>query len=156
MREIRREAIVPHSAAQMFELIERVEEYPQFLPWCLRTELIARSESMVSATVHVGVRDLNVRVTTLNEKRAPESMTIKMDGGSFRHFHGEWSLRPLGDRGCHVVFSLQYELALHADQLAGRLIDGAADRMVDAFVRRAEAAFGSAQSEGPEANAAST
>ncbi|HQR55409.1 MAG TPA: type II toxin-antitoxin system RatA family toxin [Burkholderiaceae bacterium] len=142
MREIRREALVPFSALDMFELIERVEDYPQFLPWCTATQLLARTDEMVSATVEVGVRDLRVRVTTRNEKRPPEYMAIHLEGGSFRHFHGEWLLRPLGHVGCHVTFILRYELALHAETIAGRLIDHAADRMVDAFVARAEIRFG--------------
>lgn len=141
MRDIRREALVPYSAAQMFDLIERVEDYPLFLPWCLRTELIERSGVSVSATVEVGVRDMRVRVTTRNDKRPPEFMAIHLQGGSFRHFYGEWALRALGDAGCHVVFRLQYELALRAETLAGRLIEHAADRMVDAFVQRAEAVY---------------
>ena len=151
MREIRREALVPYSAQRMFDLIERVEDYPLFLPWCRATTLISRSDDCVSATVEVGLRDLHVSVTTRNEKRAPEYMSITMDGGSFRHFYGEWNLRPLGDAGCHVHFMLRYELALRAESLAGRLIDHAADRMVDAFVRRADAVLGA---HGPEAGPA--
>ena len=58
MRQIHREALVPHSPEQMFELIERVEDYPQFLPWCLSTSLIARTPDSVSATVVVGMREL--------------------------------------------------------------------------------------------------
>ena len=143
MRQIRREALVPHSPEQMFELIERVEEYPQFLPWCLSTSLIARTPDSVSATVVVGVRDLHVQVTTRNEKRPPAFMAIHMEGGTFRRFYGEWSLRPLGDAGCHIRFMLQYELPLHAEALAGPLIERAADRMVDAFVRRAVTVYAS-------------
>jgi ribosome-associated toxin RatA of RatAB toxin-antitoxin module len=140
MREIRREALVPHSAARMFELIERVEDYPQFLPWCSATHLLARNDEMVSATVQIGLRDLHVTVATRNDKRAPEFMAIHLEGSSsFRHFYGEWRLRALGDLGCHVSFLLRYELALGADALAGRLIEHAADRMVDAFVQRADA-----------------
>jgi ribosome-associated toxin RatA of RatAB toxin-antitoxin module len=141
MRDIRREALVPYSATQMFELIERVEDYPRFLPWCRDTQLISRTSDSVSATVEVGVRELRVRVTTRNDKRAPEFMAIHMEGGSFRHFYGEWTVRPLGDIGCHITFRLQYELALRAEALAGRLIEHAADRMVDAFVRRADAVY---------------
>ena len=70
MREIRREALVPFSAPDMFDLIERVEDYPQFLPWCRATQLLERTDDTVSATVEVGVRDLRVRVTTRNDKRA--------------------------------------------------------------------------------------
>ena len=142
MREIRREALVPFSAPDMFDLIERVEDYPQFLPWCTATQLLGRTDETVSATVEVGVRDLRVRVTTRNDKRPPEYMAIHLEGGSFHHFHGEWLLRPLGPDGCHVTFVLRYELALRAEAVAGRLIDHAADRMVDAFVARAEVCFG--------------
>ncbi len=156
MRDIRREALVPYSAGQMFELIERVEDYPQFLPWCISTQLIERTADLVSATVEVGLRDLRVRVTTRNDKRAPEFMAIHMQGGSFRHFHGEWSLRPLGDSGCHVTFRLQYELALRAETLAGRLIERAADRMVDAFVLRAESVFATPPVTGTSPDDAST
>ena len=144
MRDIRREALVPYSATRMFAMIERVEDYPQFLPWCLSTQLIDRTDTSVSATVEVGMRDLHVRVTTRNDKRAPEFMAVHMEGGSFRHFYGEWLLRPLSESGCHIFFRLQFELALRADALAGRLIEHAADRIVDAFVQRADAIFGQA------------
>jgi ribosome-associated toxin RatA of RatAB toxin-antitoxin module len=144
MREIRREALVPFSATDMFDLIERVEDYPQFLPWCMATQLLERTEGTVSATVEVGVRDLRVRVTTHNDKRPPEYMAIHLEGGSFRHFHGEWLLRSLGPGGCHVTFMLRYELALRAEAIAGHWIDHAADRMVDAFVQRAESRYGTA------------
>jgi len=141
MREMHRSALVPHSAEQMFDLIEQVEHYPQFLPWCTRTQLIERTDEVVSATVEVGFRELHVRVTTRNEKRRPEWMAIHMQDGSFRHFFGEWKLLPLGTLGCRIDFSLRYELALHTEKLAGQLIDRAANQMVDAFVRRAEAVY---------------
>jgi ribosome-associated toxin RatA of RatAB toxin-antitoxin module len=145
-----RSALVPYSADQMFDLIEQVEHYPQFLPWCTRTQLIERTDDMVSATVEVGFRELHVRVTTRNDKRRPEWMAIQMQDGSFRHFFGEWKLTPLGTLGCRIDFSLRYELALHSEKLAGPLIDRAANQMVDAFVRRAEAVYEAA---GPDAGA---
>jgi ribosome-associated toxin RatA of RatAB toxin-antitoxin module len=142
MREMHRTALVPYSAEQMFDLIERVEHYPEFLPWCTRTELIERTGDIVAATVEVGFRELHVRVTTRNEKKRPQWMTIAMEDGSFRHFLGQWMLKPLGDLGCRIDFALRYELALHAERLAGPMIDHAANRMVDAFVRRADAVYG--------------
>jgi ribosome-associated toxin RatA of RatAB toxin-antitoxin module len=144
MREMHRSALVPYSAEQMFDLIEQVERYPEFLPWCTRTQLIERSDDVVAATVEVGFRELHVRVTTRNEKRRPEWMAIRMQDGSFRHFVGEWKLLPLGTLGCRIEFSLRYELALNSEKLAGPLIDRAANQMVDAFVRRAEVVYESA------------
>lgn len=138
-RRVHRSALVAAPAERMFELIDRVEDYPQFLPWCVATRLIERREDLVSATVTVGWKHLRIEVTTRNPKHAPERMEIHLEGGTFRHFLGLWELRPLGSRGCKVDFTLEYELALPgADRVAGQLIDHAADRMVDAFVERAE------------------
>jgi ribosome-associated toxin RatA of RatAB toxin-antitoxin module len=148
MREMHRSALVPYSAEQMFDLIEQVEHYPQFLPWCTRTELLERTDAAVSATVEVGFRELHVRVTTRNEKRRPDWMAIRMEDGSFRHFFGEWKLAALGTLGCRIDFTLRYELALHAEKLAGPLIDHAANQMVDAFVRRAETVYRQAGGDG--------
>lgn len=148
MREMHRSALVPYSAEQMFDLIEGVEHYPQFLPWCTRTQLIERTDAVVAASVEVGFRDLHVRVTTRNEKRRPGWMAIHMQDGSFRHFFGEWRLAALGTLGSRIDFTLRYELALHAERLAGPLIDHAANQMVDAFVRRAEAVYGEAAGDG--------
>jgi ribosome-associated toxin RatA of RatAB toxin-antitoxin module len=142
MREMHRTALVAYSAEQMFDLIEQVEHYPEFLPWCTRTELIERTDDIIAATVEVGFRELHVSVTTRNEKKRPEWMTIAMEDGSFRHFLGQWTLKPLGDLGCRIDFALRYELALHAERLAGPMIDHAANRMVDAFVRRADVVYG--------------
>jgi ribosome-associated toxin RatA of RatAB toxin-antitoxin module len=146
MREMHRSALVPYSAEQMFDLIERVEDYPQFLPWC--TTRLINARMIHSATVEVGYRDLHVHVTTRNEKRRPEWMSIHMQGGTFRQFYGEWQLLPLDTMGCRIGFLLRYELALHAERLAGPLIDQAANRMVDAFVQRAESIFGQGASTG--------
>lgn len=138
-RRVHRSALVAAPAERMFELIDRVEDYPQFLPWCVATRLIERRDDLVSATVTVGWKHLRIEVTTRNPMHAPERMEIHLEGGTFRHFLGLWELRPLGSRGCKVDFTLEYELALPgADRVAGQLIDHAADRMVDAFVERAE------------------
>jgi ribosome-associated toxin RatA of RatAB toxin-antitoxin module len=151
-RRVHRSALVAAPAALMFDLIDRVENYPSFLPWCVATRLIERSDELVSATVTVGWKQLRIEVTTRNPKRVPERMEIHLEGGTFRHFMGLWELRPLGERGCRVDFTLDYELALPgADRVAGNLIDHAADRMVDAFVIRAENLFGAASDTWPQA-----
>jgi ribosome-associated toxin RatA of RatAB toxin-antitoxin module len=76
-------------------------------------------------------------------------MAIHMQDGSFRHFFGEWKLLPLGTLGCRIDFTLRYELALHAEKLAGPLIDRAANDMVDAFVRRADHVYGGEGADDP-------
>lgn len=139
-REVRRSALVAVPIERMFEVIDRVEDYPAFLPWCVAAHDVERSETMVAATVEVGWKHLHFKVRTRNPKTPPTQMEIHLEDGSFRHFSGRWELKPLGERGCRVEFLLSYDLAIPgAATVAGAAIDHAADRMVDAFLERAEA-----------------
>ena len=81
IHEVRR---LPYSAEQMFDLIEQVEQYPQFLPWCTRTQLIERTDEVVSATVEVGFRDLRVRVTTRNDAQESRCRGRRADACGWR------------------------------------------------------------------------
>lgn len=140
-RQVHRSALVGVPIDTMFETIDRVEDYPQFLPWCVATSNFERGVDFVAATVEVGWKHLHFKVRTRNPKTTPTRMEIHLEDGSFRHFRGLWELKPLGERGCRVDFSLDYELALPgAERVAGSIIDHAADRMVDAFLERAESA----------------
>lgn len=138
-RVLRRSALVAVPAERMFAVIDRVEDYAAFLPWFVAAHDVKRSDAMVAATVEVGWKHLHFKVRTRNPKTPPERMEIHLEDGSFRHFSGLWELKPLGSRGCRVEFTLSYELAVPgAERVAGSIIDHAADRMVDAFIERAE------------------
>lgn len=138
-RQLHRSALVAVPAEHMFEVIDRVEDYAQFLPWFVAAHNVERAPDQVSATVEVGWKHLHFKVRTRNPKTPPTRMELHLEDGSFKHFSGLWEVKALGPRGCRVEFTLSYELALPgAERVAGSIIDSAADRMVDAFIERAE------------------
>ena len=138
MKEIARSAIVEHSAAQMYALVDDVEAYPRFLPWCLeaRTEPLGDKKR---ATLTVGLRGIRQSFTTLNENRPGEAIDMRLLEGPFEHFSAAWRFRPLSEHACEIAFSLRYEFASRAlGKLLEPLFDEIADTMVDAFKRRAD------------------
>jgi ribosome-associated toxin RatA of RatAB toxin-antitoxin module len=138
--ELRKTVLVPHSAEEMFDLIERAEHYPDFLPWCARAAIVERDESVVVADIDVEVRGLRFGFRTRNPKRRPEWMSIAMESGPFRHFHAEWHLKPLAAAGCRIDFDLRYEFDHTVlGKLAGPVFDRIANTLVDAYVARADA-----------------
>ena len=143
--ELHRSALVEYSAEDMFDLIERAEHYPAFLPWCAAAKILERNDSIVAADITVAWHGLRFQMTTRNPKRRPEWLAVRLERGPFRSFDGEWHIRSLAPHGCKVEFSLRYELdnAL-ARTLAGRVLDRIAQTFVDAFVTRAHSVFGSA------------
>ena len=138
MKRISRSAIVEHSAAQMFSLVDDIESYPRFLPWCRAAKVEGRTAASVEATLSVGMRGLRQTLSTRNELRPPEAMDMRLVKGPFRHFAAAWRFKPLSGKACSVEFSLEYELAGPLARMLAPLFDHIADTMVDAFTRRAD------------------
>ncbi len=137
--EIRRTVLLPYSVEDMFDLIERAEVYPQFLPWCTAATILERSDDWVAARLEFSYLKLRFGFQTRNPKRRPDCLQVRLVEGPFRHFHGDWAFTRLGDRGCRVEFSLSYEIADGVfDRLATPAVEAVSRAMVDAFVKRAE------------------
>ena len=142
MKRISRSAIVEHSAEQMFALVDDIEAYPRFLPWCRAAKVAGRTAESVEATLSVGMRGLRQTFSTRNELRPPEAMDMRLVKGPFRHFAAAWRFKPLSGEACSVEFSLEYEMAGPLAKMLGPLFDHIADTMVDAFTRRAHELHG--------------
>ena len=137
--QIHRTALVAHPAAHVFDIIEAAERYPEFLPWCASAHILERTEEVVSARIEVAWHGVRFGFVTRNPKRRPEWMSITMQEGPFRHFHGEWKLSPLAAWGCRVEFALAYEFNTSVlGRMAGPVFEHAANTLVDAYVRRAD------------------
>ena len=143
MADVDRSAIVAYSANRMFALVEDIESYPQFLPWCERTVVLSREPGRTVATLHVNIHGLRQHFTTENVNQPGTSIHMKLVEGPFRNLDGHWSFTDLGPGGCKIEFRLHYEFGV---DLLGRAMGPAfhriADRFVEAFVRRAEEKFG--------------
>jgi ribosome-associated toxin RatA of RatAB toxin-antitoxin module len=138
MKEIRRSAIVEHSAPEMYALVDDIEAYPKFLPWCQDARVDAAGDRK-RATLTVGLRGIRQSFTTLNENRPAEAIEMRLVEGPFRHFSAAWRFAPLSEHACEIAFSMRYQFASRAlGKLLEPLFDEIADTMVDAFKRRAD------------------
>ena len=142
MKRISRSAIVEHSAEEMYALVDDVESYPRFLPWCTAAVVEQRTPALARATLTVGMRGLRQSFTTHNELRPAEAMDMRLVKGPFRRFAAAWRFKPLSAEACAVEFSLEYEMAGPLARLLEPLFDHIANTMVDAFTRRAGELYG--------------
>lgn len=135
---------VHHTPEQMFTLVDRVEDYPHFLPWCGGAEVLSRNEHVTRAKLHIDYHHIKQDFTTENVKEFPDSMTITLVEGPFRNLDGVWRFIGLGKNGCKVEFRLHYEFSSKLlDALFGRVFSYIANTFVDAFVKRAEKVYAS-------------
>jgi len=143
MKRIVRSAIVEHSAAEMYALVDDIESYPRFLPWCIAATVHERTPAGVRATLTAGMRGVRQSFTTQNANQPGRSIDMRLVHGPFRRFAGRWRFKPLSAAACKVEFTLEYELSGPVARMFGRLFDQIADTMVDAFTRRADERHGS-------------
>jgi len=145
MKTIARSAIVEHADADMYALVERVEAYPAFLPWCRTARVLERAPGRTVATLSVGVKGLGYEFTTENANRPPAAIDLRLREGPFRHFEAQWRFAALGLRACRIEYAMRYEFSgpLVSRALAP-LFESIADTLVDAFRRRADAVYGAA------------
>jgi len=138
MAVVEKSVLIEHSAAQMFELIDRVEEYPQFLPWCSGMEVFVRSDTRTSARLDINYHGFRAHFATTNAKVYPRSMDISLDDGPFKHMDGGWRFTPLGETACKVEFRLHYEFSSKLlEKALGLVFHHIVDTLVDSFVKRA-------------------
>lgn len=143
MSQVVKSVLVPYSPAEMFELVDGVEQYPKFLPWCAGTELHLRDETTTEATLRIGYMQIRQEFTTVNSKRYPEEMQLRLKSGPFRSLEGYWRFRPLGETACKIEFMLQYDFSSSLlEKVLGPVFGHIANTLVDAFVERAEKVYG--------------
>ncbi len=143
MVQVDRSVLVGYTAQQMFSLVDRVEEYPEFLPWCTGASVSQHNEKITLATIRLNYRYFKQSFTTENTKHAPHSIEVRLISGPFRHLEGSWRFIQLGEVGCKIEFRLRYEFS---SKLLGKLLGPAfqhiADSFVDDFIKRAEKVYG--------------
>ena len=143
MRSVSRSALVPFSAAAMFSLVNDVEAYPDFLPWCTATEILSNDESEIVASLTIGYRSFHTKFTTRNRFHAPEWMTLHLLEGPFRSLEGRWGFEQLGAGGCEVTLRMEFDFSSSVkDMLFGVAFETICNELIDAFVKRAHELYG--------------
>lgn len=145
MKRVARSAIVEHAAAAVYSIVEDIESYPEFLPWCRAAKVLERGPTRTVATLTVGVRGIRQSFTTENANCPGEGIDLRLLKGPFRKFAAAWRFIPLGKGAARIQFSMEYEFS---SRVIGRalepLFDNIADTMVTAFSRRADQLYGKA------------
>lgn len=143
MTTIKRNALISYSARQMFELVNNVEEYPRFLPWCQQSHIISQTEEQVEATLEIAWSGIHKTFTTRNYLHPYERIEITLVKGPFRHLEGRWSFIKLNEHACKVHLELEFELAGgFFDKMFQPIFHHIANSLVDAFCKRAVEVYG--------------
>ena len=143
---IQRSALLPYPAQALYDLVNDVASYPQFLPWCDRAAVLERDDAGMTAEVGIAMAGLRQTFVTRNVHEEGRRVQMHLIKGPFSRLEGDWHFHAVADgsqRACRVELLLNYgfeSAALAA--LVGPIFDRIAASMVDAFVKRAEQVYG--------------
>lgn len=143
MTHINKSALVPYSAEQMYNLVDDIPAYAEFLPWCQSAEELKRTDYEVEGSLFISHSGLHKSFTTRNELNKPESITMNLVEGPFKHLKGVWSFIALGDEGCKVTLDMDFEFSSKLMGITfGPVFSHMTSSLVDAFVQRAHERYG--------------
>ncbi len=141
--EISKSVLLPYPATTLYDLVERVEDYPQFLPWCSATEVQRDESDQIVATVRIDYLGLRQAFTTRNRNSPKHRIDLELVDGPFTELSGFWQFNDIGAAGSKVEFELRYTMR---SGLLGRALSPVFGKitgtMVDAFVEEANRRYG--------------
>ena len=138
MHNIHKSAIVLHSSKKMFQLVDSVENYPRFLPWCGSTQIIERDNSKTIASIEINYKGIRQTFTTENTKKQNQEMMIKLIDGPFKSLSGEWMFKNLDKDSCQIELKLEYEFSnVILEKLISPVFNMIANTFIDEFIKEA-------------------
>jgi ribosome-associated toxin RatA of RatAB toxin-antitoxin module len=148
MKHVKKSVLLWYSPREMYDLVTAVEDYPRFLPWCAKAEVLEAHEGGMTARLHLAYAGVHHAFTTRNEHAPGESVLVKLVDGPFSLLDGLWKFSPLSRPGveqaaCKIDFDMRYAFSSRAlEAVVSPVFDRVANTFVDSFVKRAEAVYG--------------
>lgn len=136
---IQRSALLPYPAQALYDLVNDVARYPEFLPWCSASQVIEASDTHMRASLEVAKGGLSQALVTSNQLEPGQRIEMNLEKGPFTQLHGVWVFKALGEKACKISLDLafDYDGPLVRATL-GPLFNQAANTLVDAFCQRAK------------------
>ncbi|MCG8379467.1 MAG: type II toxin-antitoxin system RatA family toxin [Proteobacteria bacterium] len=143
MTKIQKTATLPYTAAQMYTLVNDIESYPEFLPWCSKACVHERFENHLRASLTLRASKLEHSFTTENTMQPNQVIHVTLVEGPFKHLTGNWYFRDRDDAHCTISLEMQFEFKNRILRMAlGKTFNRIVNSLVDSFTKRAQELYG--------------
>jgi len=140
---IEKSAVVPYSADEMYALVNDIESYPRFLPWCTEARILEPGEREQTASVSLASGPVRQTFTTRNTMQPGRRIDVRLLSGPFSRLNGRWEFDPQGERDCRIAFRMEFEFKNRLLRLSlQKVFHLIVNSLVESFTRRAEQLHG--------------
>jgi ribosome-associated toxin RatA of RatAB toxin-antitoxin module len=142
MAHVSRSALIGYSAQQMFDLVNDIEQYPQFMQGCRSARVISKTDTELVGELSLAKAGITQTFVTRNTLIAPSRIEMRLEEGNFSKFSAVWQFEALTEAACKVSFDMEFDFKYGLVDLAvGKLVSGSANNLVDALVDRAKLVY---------------
>lgn len=143
MTVIQRSALLPYTADQVFQLVDDIEAYPQYMDGCVGAQVLSRDNGRVDARLDLARAGITQSFATRNLLQPPHTIELELLEGPFDSFSGRWHFRALGDAACKVSLDLEFTLGSSVlGAVAAKLFNSVTSHLVDSISDRARQLYG--------------
>ena len=143
MPQIEKSALVMYSTKEMFDLVNDVEAYPQFLPNCSDSKIVSQHNNNMTASLEISKAGIKKWFTTENTFIDEQTVQLRLVDGPFKTLKGRWHFQALDKKACKVELKLEFEFSSKLIELAfGKIFNDVAKNMVSAVTQRAKDVYG--------------
>jgi len=144
MTEISKTTVVPYTSDEMYVLVNDIESYPIFLPWCTEAKILSQQDDNLTAKLSLALGKIKQSFTTENTMQDGSRIDMKLIEGPFKHLSGYWRFILEDDHSCHIHLHMNYEFKSKIiKHTLGKAFYIVIDTLVDSFVQRAQQIYGS-------------
>lgn len=142
MYKVERSALVMHSAAQMYELVNDVNRYQEFLPWCGGSRVLDQNQDEYTASVDIAFKGVRKTFTTRNRVIPDQRTDLTLLDGPFSDLSGFWAFKEVSPEASRISLELNFGFSSKVvEAVLGPVFRIIADSMVDSFSKRADQVY---------------
>jgi ribosome-associated toxin RatA of RatAB toxin-antitoxin module len=139
---VERTALVNYSAQQMFDLVNDIEAYPDYMDGCVGAQILQRENDWLEARLDLAKGGIRQSFTTRNQLLPPHTMTLSLREGPFAYLEGKWQFTALNEQACKVSFALDFELQNPLlGMVLSKLFESMVNKQVEALCARAKTIY---------------
>ena len=143
MTEISKTTVVPYTPEEMYVLVNDIESYPAFLPWCSAAKILTQQDESLTATLSLALGKIKQSFTTENTMQDGSRIEIQLIEGPFKHLSGYWKFNPEDEQSCHIQLHMDFEFKNKIiKHTLGKAFYKVMDSLVESFAQRAQQVYG--------------
>ena len=143
MTEIHRSAMLPYPAESMFDLVNDIKAYPEFMDGCVGAQILQEEDNTIDARLYLKKGLFKQQIRTRNINTYGRAIDLELLEGPLTNFKGRWEFIALGPQSCKVSLTISFSIkASIANIVLSKLLSIVSNSLVDAIADRAKKLYG--------------